>query len=92
MPMTQGVSQGSILGPLMLFLTFVNDLLLHIQSGNDMYADDTTLSASSATFANVREKLQVALNAVANRCLCKQNVNQCRQSKLCGYNYEAKAQ
>ena len=43
----QGVPQGSILGPV-LFLLFVNDMLLHAsRSTMDIYADDTTLFPSS---------------------------------------------
>ena len=43
----QGVPQASILGP-MIFLLFVNDMLLHVQNSTmDIYADDTTLSLSS---------------------------------------------
>jgi len=40
------VPQGSILGPL-FFILFINDLLLHVSSQVDLYADDTTLTASA---------------------------------------------
>ena len=41
----QGVPQGSILGPVLKFLLFVNDMPLHVQKSTmNIYADDTTLS------------------------------------------------
>ena len=41
----QGVPQGSILGPVLKFLLFFNDMPLHVQKSTmNIYADDTTLS------------------------------------------------
>ncbi len=46
--MTHGIPQGSILGP-RLFILFMNDLPLHVESELDTYADDTTLCAMLIT-------------------------------------------
>ena len=55
-----GVPQGSILGPL-FFIVFIIDLPLHVSSQVDLYADDTTLTAS-ARFNNLPE-LNLSLNS-----------------------------
>ena len=62
--MEDGVPQGSILGPL-FFILFINDLPLHVSSQVDLYANDTTLTAS-AHFNNLPE-LQLSLNISANK-------------------------
>ena len=52
-PITAVVPQGSILGPL-LFVLFINDLPLNVHTRIDMFADDTTLLASS-DYLNIEE-------------------------------------
>ena len=41
---TSGVSQGSVLGPL-LFILYINDLPVHVNTQTDIFADDATLSS-----------------------------------------------
>ena len=65
-----GISQGSILGPL-LFSIFISDLPLHITSNTincDMFADDTSLNTSDKDTDTVQNELQRSINEASDWC------------------------
>jgi ribonuclease P/MRP protein subunit RPP40 len=64
---THGVPQGSILGPL-LFVTFMNDLPLYVDSPLDMYADDSTLYVTGESIEELESKINADLQHVQQWC------------------------
>ena len=68
----QGVPQGSVLGPV-LFLLFVNDIPLHLTNSTvDIYADDTTITASAhfLDLCSMTQRLNSDLDAVQRWASC----------------------
>lgn len=79
-PISHGVPQGSIVGPL-LFILFINDLPLSTTSNIDMYADDSTLYAKGRSVNELSDELTSALDSVHNWCLSNGMVINIKKTK-----------
>ena len=68
LPITQGVPQGSVLGPL-FYIIYANDLVSILKNCKmAMYADDTVLFSADTKFSLSVSKVQNDLNAVSTWC------------------------
>ena len=67
-PIVSGVPQGSVLGPI-LFLAFVNDLLLHITSNARLFVDDCVVYKEIKTIGDCKSLQEDLKNLVKSEKL-----------------------
>ena len=65
MPVTAGVPQGSVLGPL-LFLIYVNDISDSLLSLTRLFADDSSLYCSASSINDIEGIINHDLNLLSN--------------------------
>ena len=74
--MTNGVSQGSVLGPL-LYIIYANDIVKKIKnSGFTFYADDTVLYSKKKSLQRAQTDLQEDLDGLSEWCV-ENDIYQC---------------
>ena len=90
LPITCGVPQGSVLGPL-FFLIYVNDLENVLQDCNvKLYADDTVLYQSGENCRDAMDKLQYSMNTFANWCSANVLSINVKKTKLMAFGSRSK--
>lgn len=63
LPISYGVPQGSVLGPI-LFSIYINDLPLFIEPPCELFADDTTIHTKHHRIERVSSSLQQSINDI----------------------------
>ena len=82
LPITCGVPQGSVLGPL-FFLVYVNDVQNALDDCNvKLYADDTVLYQSGLNGQEASVKLQSSLDLFVNWCSCNRLTINIQKTKV----------
>lgn len=76
-----GVPQGSVLGPL-LFIIFLSDLPLAIDSSVDLYADGSAIITNGKTVKDVEARLQIVADDVGKWCKENNMAINCNKSKV----------
>ena len=85
-PVTCGVPQGSVCGPLLLFLIYINDLSKIMDHCKvSLYADDTVLYISHNNLQTALQLLQCDLNKLVEWCTDNKVTINCKKTKYCVY-------
>ena len=84
-PITCGVPQGSVCGPL-LFLLYINDITKSLKKCKvSLYADDTVLYYSSNNLRQAMSTVQNDLIELSNWCSTNKLTINCKKTKYCVY-------
>ena len=85
LPVTCGVPQGSVLGPL-FFLVYVNDIEDALDTcGLKLYADDTVIYQSGVSKEEATNKLQYSLNIFTEWCSVNALTINAKKTKLMAF-------